>query len=319
MVSVLDFLTAWKARIFFLGGRGTTGGFGTNMVGETDLVEATAEVAFRMAPGDSTLFFREIAGETIDDDGVDGEDFAVVGPKYFMSSTSSGFLRDGMGEPSTLETEDGVPMLAFALVGVELLLVGKYFDKLIPCKAETSLLGNCFGFCSVWSFLADVKNLATSFSLRTPTIRGPSTAVLMDCILLWNFLASTFFIRLSKAAWSFLICSRKSSASSRTFLEDDFGRLRRLDSGVLRPLLRSSLNNSSNAASSLPTESTGEGLGFLCLRCFFKDGVGDGGTSGVFGFFNDGVGEGGTSERFCFFRDGVGDGGGLSVEVEDLI
>lgn len=197
VASVLDFFTTWKAKIFFFGGSGTTGGFGANTAGETDF---GLGVTLRVTPGeDSTLLFLDIAGETFEDDGVDGEDFAVLGPKYFISSTSSGFFREAIGDPSTLDTEDGVPMLAFALVGVEL-LPGKYLDKLTPCSAETSLFGRCFGFCSNWSFLAEVKNLETSFSLRTPTIRGPSTADLIDCMLLWNFLASTFFMRLSRAA-----------------------------------------------------------------------------------------------------------------------
>lgn len=316
VVSVLDFLMTWKARIFFFGGSGTTGGFGANTAGVTGLAPMATGIALRVTPGDSTLFFLDIAGDTFEDDGVDGEDFVVLGPKYFISSTSSGFFRDAIGDPSTLDTEDGVPILALALVGVEL-LVGKYLDRLTPCNADTSLLGRCFGFGSNWSFLAEVKNLETSFSLRTPTIRGPSTADLIDCILLWNFLASTFFMRLSSAAWSFLICSRNSSASSRIAL-DDFGRLRRLEMGVLRPLLRSSLNISSKAASSLPAEGVGEAEDFLCLRCFFRDGVGEGGISGVFDFLRDGVGDGGTSGRFCFFREGVGDGGGLSA-VEDFI
>lgn len=308
--SVEDFLIGWKARMFFLGGRGTTGGLGARFTEDID----GFGMAFCTVVGDSTLFLREIAGEA-SDDGVDGEDLAVLGPKYFIRSTSLGFLL-GVGEPSTLDTEDGVP-LALGLVGGAGFALGKYLARLTPCKADTSLLGSCFGFASILA--PPVKNFETSFSLLTPTMRGPSTADLMDCMLLLNFCASTFFMRRSSAAWSCLIFSRKSSASSRTF-----GRLRRFKCGVLRPLLlhslRSSLNMSSKATSSgcpletrLPEEGVGEGVAGLCLRCFLRDGVGDPGTSC---FFKDGVGDGACLRRdgvgdpgtSCFFSDGVGDG-----------
>lgn len=199
--SVFDFFTDWKARTFFLGGSGTIGGLGASVAGDTGFggtTAGTAELDLRTAPGESTLFFRDIDGET-SDDGVDGEDLVVLGPKYFIRSTSLDFLRVNIGEPSTLETEDGGPVLDFALFGTEV-EVGKYFDKLTPCKADTSLLGSCLGFCSNCSFFVEEKNFDTSFSLLTPTIRGPSTADIIDCMLLWNFLASSFFIRLARAA-----------------------------------------------------------------------------------------------------------------------
>lgn len=91
------------------------------------------------------------------------------------------------------------------------------------------------------------------------------------------------------------------------------GRLRRLEIGVLRPLL-----SSPNEASSEPADGVGEAEDFLCRRCFFRDGVGEGGISGVFDFLREGVGDGGTSGRFCFFMEGVGDGGGFSA-MEDFI
>uniref|UniRef100_A0A8D8EXY2 (northern house mosquito) hypothetical protein n=1 Tax=Culex pipiens TaxID=7175 RepID=A0A8D8EXY2_CULPI len=174
--------------MFFLGGRGTTGGLGARLT-------VGFGVVFCTVTGDSTLFLREIAGDARDD-GVDGEDLAVLGPKYFIRSTSLDFLRVSMGEPSTLDTDDGVALALGLVVGAGFAL-GKYLARLTPCKADTSLFGSCFGFAST---LAPVKNLDTSFSLLTPTIRGPSTADLIDCMLLLNFCASTFFMRRSSAA-----------------------------------------------------------------------------------------------------------------------
>uniref|UniRef100_A0A182QJJ6 Uncharacterized protein n=1 Tax=Anopheles farauti TaxID=69004 RepID=A0A182QJJ6_9DIPT len=276
--SVFDFRIGWKASMFFFGGTGTTGGLG---------LPVAMTLALRTGPGDSMLLLRDITGETTDDGGVEEEAFDLPPPppppppKYFSRSASLGFLRPSAGEPSTLDTEEGVPTPPFA--------PGKYRVRLAACSAVTSLFGSCFGFfVDCCTRCLSAKNLATSCSLFTPTTFGPpSTAVRIDCMLLLNFFASCRLERLSASSCSCLSWRRNSSASSRLSLD---AVLSTEPERGIEPCASSSTRRSNSC--SLLRDGDASSFEWDALRCFLSDGVGDGATI-----------------DFCDLIDTAGDGG----------
>uniref|UniRef100_A0A182IYM4 Uncharacterized protein n=1 Tax=Anopheles atroparvus TaxID=41427 RepID=A0A182IYM4_ANOAO len=284
--SVFDFLIGWKARMFFFGGGAATGGFGA--------ITTLLVLDLRTGSGDSMLLLREMAGDTSDDGGVEEDALDLppaLGPKYRSRSVSLGFLRPSAGDPSTLDTEVGVPVVALAPAARP----GKYLARLAPaapCSAVTSLFGSCRP--ARWGPRLPAKNRAASFSLLTPTTFGPpSTAERIDCMLVWNLRASCCLERLSSSACSSLIWRRNSSASS-TLLEGR--RPRALSAGLEHWLPHDDIGApdaswiSRSSSASLPRS---DAPAFDTLRrCLGVGGVG--GTAAAAGdCCNDGAGDAG--------------------------